>query len=66
MSTAPGWVGREIDLNGEQKLVTVREPSEPMPRALTPLRRVALAVQMTRDPELRITIIEPGSGDTHL
>jgi hypothetical protein len=53
--TAPGWEGRETDLNGEQKLVTVREPSEPMPRALTPLRRIALAVQMTRDPELRIT-----------
>lgn len=60
-----GWVGREIDLNGEQKSVTVREPSEPMPRGHT-LQRIALDIQMTKDPELRITIIQPGSGGAHL
>lgn len=61
------WVaggGRET--SGRQKLVTVREPSEPMPRGHTTLRRIAQAIQMTRDPELRITIIEPGGGDIHL
>lgn len=45
----------------EQKLVTVRESSEPMPRGHTP----ALALHMIRDPELRMTMIELGSGDTH-